>query len=127
METRIASMTCQDPPAGSRRGLAHWQRERATALLLEHLDAGIEVSALAQACALSRSDFTRKFKVSTGLSPHAWLRRQRVEKAKRLLMQAHCTLAEIGLECGFFDQAHFCRTFSQLEGITPRGWQRQAG
>ncbi|ASL28793.1 helix-turn-helix domain-containing protein [Azotobacter chroococcum] len=110
-----------------RRGLASWQLERALALLLEHLDAGIEVTVLARACALSRSDFTRKFKVSTGATPQAWLRRQRVEKAKRLLAEARLPLAEIGLECGFCDQAHFCRIFTRLEGVTPLGWQRLAG
>ncbi|UCP00770.1 AraC family transcriptional regulator [Metapseudomonas lalkuanensis] len=94
---------------------------------MEHLDIGIDVTTVAARCGLSRSDFSRKFKVSTGYSPQAWLRLQRIEKAKHLLTDARLSLAEIGLECGFCDQAHFCRIFTRLEGITPLGWRRLAG
>ncbi|MDA8484105.1 AraC family transcriptional regulator [Pseudomonas resinovorans] len=108
------------------RKLARWQEEQALKLILTHLEGSITVTWLADACALSRSDFTRKFKVSTGHSPLEWVRLQRVEKAKRLLTDADRPLAEIGLECGFYDQAHFCRVFNRLTGISPKGWIRQA-
>lgn len=115
----------QIPVASAKRDLAPWQRERAQALLLEHLDSGITVTALAAACALSRSDFTRKFKATTGHSPQAWMRLLRVEKAKQLMRESAFALAEIGLQCGFCDQAHFCRIFHRIEGVTPLSWQRQ--
>ncbi|MBB4864132.1 transcriptional regulator GlxA family with amidase domain [Pseudomonas nitritireducens] len=115
----------QLPAGGAQRDLAPWQQERAQALLLKHLDSGITVSELAAACALSRSDFTRKFKVTTGHSPQAWMRLLRVEKAKQLMRESTFPLAQIGLQCGFCDQAHFCRIFCRLEGITPLGWQRR--
>ncbi|MFZ6046810.1 helix-turn-helix domain-containing protein [Pseudomonas sp. CR3202] len=125
LQTNIA--TARSAATPSRRALAPWQLERALALLLERMDSGIDVTTLAAECGLSRSDFSRKFKVSAGQSPQAWLRLQRVEKAKRLLAEAHLPLAEIGLECGFCDQAHFCRIFTRLEGVTPLGWRRLAG
>ncbi|WP_371229613.1 helix-turn-helix domain-containing protein [Pseudomonas sp. QE6] len=115
----------QIPGEAPKRDLAPWQKERAQGLLLKHLDTGISVSELAAACALSRSDFTRKFKVTTGHSPQAWMRLQRVEKAKQLMRESTFALAEIGLQCGFCDQAHFCRIFYRVEGITPLGWQRR--
>lgn len=115
----------QIPVDVPKRDLAPWQRERAQALLLEHLDGGITVSDLAAACALSRSDFSRKFKVTTGHSPQAWMRIQRVEKAKQLMRESDFPLAEIGLQCGFCDQAHFCRIFCRIEGVTPLSWQRR--
>lgn len=115
----------QMPVDAPKRDLAPWQRERAQALLLKHLDSGIAVSDLAAACALSRSDFTRKFKVATGHSPQAWMRILRVEKAKQLMRESGYPLAEIGLQCGFCDQAHFCRIFYRIEGVTPLSWQRQ--
>lgn len=119
-------VTAISAAAPIQRRLAPWQLERALTLLREHLDSGIDVTTLAAACCLSRSDFSRKFKASTGHSPQAWLRVQRVEKAKRLLAEARLPLAEIGLECGFCDQAHFCRIFGRLEGITPQSWRRLA-
>ncbi|CDF85621.1 helix-turn-helix domain-containing protein [Pseudomonas sp. QL9] len=105
------------------RKLACWQEERARRLILAHLESGISVTLLAEACALSRSDFTRKFKASIGHSPQEWMRLQRVEKAKRLLAEATLPLAEIGLECGFYDQAHFCRVFNRLTGLSPSAWR----
>ncbi|KAF1068514.1 MAG: HTH-type transcriptional activator RhaR [Pseudomonas citronellolis] len=122
-----AALPCSTlgPCAPPRQGLAPWQQARAQALLLEYLDEGISVTRVADACALSRSHFTRKFKLSTGLSPHEWLRHQRVERAKVMLRETGCTLSDIGAACGFFDQAHFCRIFSRLEGVTPQGWRRR--
>jgi transcriptional regulator GlxA family with amidase domain len=122
MLQRLISQIPVDTP---KRDLAPWQRERAQGLLLKHLDSGITVSDLAAACALSRSDFTRKFKVTTGHSPQAWMRILRVEKAKQLMRESTFALAEIGLQCGFCDQAHFCRIFCRIEGVTPLSWQRR--
>jgi transcriptional regulator GlxA family with amidase domain len=121
----LQRLISQLPAGAPKRDLAPWQKERALALLLQHLDSGITVSDLAAACALSRSDFTRKFKVTTGHSPQAWMRIQRVERAKQLMCESAFPLAEIGLQCGFCDQAHFCRIFHRIEGVTPLSWQRR--
>ncbi|MFR0687751.1 helix-turn-helix domain-containing protein [Enterobacterales bacterium AE_CKDN230030158-1A_HGKHYDSX7] len=121
----LQSLIGQLPTAAPQRDLAPWQKERALALLLKHLDVGIKVGELAAACALSRSDFTRKFKATTGHSPQAWMRVLRVEKAKQLMRESVFPLAEIGLLCGFCDQAHFCRIFCRLEGLSPLSWQRR--
>jgi len=58
------------------------------------------------------------FKVFTQVSPPQWLREQRLRKSKELLEASTMMLAEIALECGFYDQPHFCRTFMRSEGIT---------
>lgn len=104
--------------------LKAWQENTAKQLMLDNLDSGISVTTLAEACALSRSHFTRKFKATTCLSPKEWLRQQRIQKSKRLLESAKMMLTEIAMECGFSDQPHFCRTFSRAEGMTPLAWQR---
>jgi len=94
-----------------------WQETVAKQLMLESLETGVTVSTLAQACALSRSHFTRKFKVSTRLSP---------TECKQLLESSVMTLTRIAMACGFCDQAHFCRVFSRNEGMTPLAWRRSA-
>ncbi|WP_275626918.1 AraC family transcriptional regulator [Pseudomonas sp. 273] len=85
---------------------------------------GLSVARLAQECALSRSHFTRAFKLSTGLSPHDWLLRRRVEKAKELMRDTSLCLSQIGLDCGFADQSHFSRVFLRLAGMSPANWRR---
>ncbi|MGZ0718850.1 helix-turn-helix domain-containing protein [Pseudomonas palleroniana] len=106
--------------------LKSWQIRTAKQLMLGRLDTGISVTELAEACALSRSHFTRMFKESTRMPPQRWLREQRVMKSRELLKTSTMLFTEIALECGFSDQAHFCRTFVKAEGMTPTAWQRQA-
>lgn len=104
--------------------LKPWQVKTAKQLMLDHLDIGISVTALAEACGLSRSYFSRRFKESTQVSPQQWLREQRLRKSKELLETSTMMLAEIALECGFSDQPHFCRAFMKSEGLTPQAWQQ---
>jgi AraC family transcriptional regulator len=104
--------------------LARWQERRAKELLAANLTGGITLADLAKACELSIRHFTRAFRGTTGLSPHAWLLRLRIEKAKSLLMSSRRALAEIALECGFADQSHFSRTFQRAVGSSPGEWQR---
>ncbi len=106
--------------------LSAWQIRTAKQLMLDRLDTGITVTELAQACALSRSHFSRMFKNSTQMAPQRWLREQRVMKSRALLKSSTMLLADIALECGFCDQSHFCRTFVKAEGMTPQAWQQQA-
>ncbi len=113
-----------DSPTSASK-LAAWQEDIAKQLMLANLDAGISVAEVAEACALSRSHFTRKFKESTLLSPHVWLRQQRVDKAMALLRHSQLSLTQVAMECGFFDQAHFCRVFARSQGMTPLAFKRQ--
>lgn len=106
--------------------LKSWQLRTAKQLMLDRLDTCLSVTEIAQACALSRSHFSRMFKESTRMSPQQWLREQRVMKSRELLKTSKMLLAEIALECGFCDQSHFCRTFVKAEGMTPKAWQQQA-
>jgi transcriptional regulator GlxA family with amidase domain len=110
-------------PGKSTGGLSPQREERVKQLILERLGDSLEVTELAQACALSRSHFSRAFKCSTGLSPQEWIRQQRVALAKQLIQHTDLSLTQISLECGFCDQAHFCHIFTRSEGINPFAWR----
>ncbi|VVQ02992.1 HTH-type transcriptional activator RhaR [Pseudomonas fluorescens] len=106
-------------------GLTPWRESLVKQLILDRLGEPLEVTELAQACALSRSHFSRAFKCSTGLSPQDWIRHQRIARAKQLIRTTDLTLTQISLECGFCDQAHFCHLFTRSEGINPFAWRCQ--
>ena len=112
------------PRDGRGSRLVPWQERLATDLLSEHLDGGIALSALAEACQLSVRHFTRAFRGSTGRSAHGWLRHRRVEKAKSLLIGRNSVMAEIAHQCGFADQSHFARVFQRATGMSPGAWRR---
>lgn len=105
-------------------GLASWQARRANALLVEKLAESVKLAELAAACELSVCQFTRAFRASTGMSPHARLLYLKVERAKSLLTCTSLRLAAIAVECGFADQSHFTRVFERVVGLTPRVWRR---
>ena len=117
----LAAVT--ESPTKTTGGLTPWRETLAKQLILDRLDETIEVTELAQACALSRSHFSRAFKCSTGLSPQDWIRNQRIARAKQLIQDTDMTLTQISLECGFCDQAHFCHMFTRSEGINPFAWR----
>jgi AraC-like DNA-binding protein len=106
-------------------GMTRLQANRAKEFLAAHCAADISLVDAARACGLSRGHFTRAFRVATGLTPHQWLQRYRVDAAKHLLLKPHMSIAAIATTCGFADQSHFTRVFSRLVGDSPASWRRR--
>ncbi|HYC88623.1 MAG TPA: AraC family transcriptional regulator [Thermoanaerobaculia bacterium] len=69
------------------------------------------------------STFHRCYGVTFG----AYLRRIRVEHARRSLAESDATVAEIALACGFFDQSHLSRVFREATGTSPAQYRRDVG
>ena len=106
-------------------GLAPWQAELASRVLLDDLRDSVAVVRLAGLCGLSRSYFTKAFKVSMGTPPHRWLMCQRLRRAAELLERTDDGISAIALSCGFADQSHLTRTFRSAVGFSPAAWRRQ--
>ena len=107
-----------------RGGLAAWQLKRAMEMMSASLTDGPALSHLADECGLSTRHFARAFRQSTGVPPHRWLLRHRVQRAQALLRMQALALADIALRCGFADQSHFTRVFSREVGCSPSQWRR---
>lgn len=106
-------------------GLAPWQVNLASRRLMRDLCRDVPVEELAGLCGLSRSYFTRAFKVSMGTPPHRWLLRQRVRLAGEMLERTNESISLIAASCGFADQSHFTRVFHAIVGTSPAAWRRQ--
>lgn len=121
----LSRLTASKPSRSARPGqLAPWQLRRVTEYLAAHLAEDVPLQTLSDLVKLSRSYFSRAFKISTGLAPHQWLLQARVGKAKQLLLETDRPLAQIAIDVGFADQAHFTRTFRREAGDSPGAWQR---
>jgi AraC-like DNA-binding protein len=115
-----------DPVRGAALGgLAPGALRRVRGYIAEHLTENLSIGVLARIAALSTGHFNRAFKQSTGLSPHRYVTRQRVAAATELLRKTNRALADIGLEVGFADQSHFCRTYVAVTGETPSACRRR--
>jgi AraC family transcriptional regulator len=108
-------------------GLVAWQQKRALELLRENLDGRVRLSDLAHECGVSVSHFSRAFKATFGITTHAWLTRQRIDRAKELLARSKVPLSDIAIQSGFGDQAAFNKTFRRMVGTTPGTWRREHG
>lgn len=80
-----------------------------------------ELSSLVQ---ISPHYFSQLFKQTTGTTPHQYVIRCRIERAKYLMQQNKLPLAEIATQVGFTDQSHLHRHFKRLVGVTPKTYQR---
>ena len=74
---------------------------------------------LAEMAGLSVSHFERRFRRGFGSSPRQYLVRIRVEHAARMLLETDKTVSEIAHECGFYDHAHFSRSFRKIMQLSP--------
>ncbi len=98
---------------------------RILAWLHQHYNDPIRLAPLCQNIHLSESQLQRIFKRSTGVSISHYVARLRIAKACSLLTETDLAMADIAVQSGFFDSAHFSRSFSKTVGITPTQYRRQ--
>jgi AraC family transcriptional regulator len=108
-------------------GLRAWQLRKVREYVDEHTAGRVLVSDLSALVNLSEAHFSRSFKRTFGLSPHAFVLRRRLELAARLMLESTASLADIALRCGFADQAHLCKHFRRSLGESPAAWRRARG
>ncbi len=101
-------------------------RKRLVAYIDQHLDTKITLTELSSVGQASVRQFCRVFQISFGCSPHQYLLRQRVERAKSLIQVGDLGLAEVALTSGFSDQSQLTRTFKRITGVNPMAYQRTA-
>ncbi len=111
------------PDASKRMGLAPVICKRVLAHMQERLAHPLGLAELAGLARMSERHFCRAFRASTGDSPHQYLLRQRVERAKRLLADGQMPLSELAQAVGFADQSQFTRTFRRHAGVTPAAYR----
>jgi AraC family transcriptional regulator len=92
----------------------------------EYLAQNIGLSELAEVVGMSQYHFARLFKQSMGITPYQYLIRQRVERAKQLLLQKKLNVADVALECGFANQGHLSYHFKRLLNITPKAFSNSS-
>ena len=104
-------------------GLPNYKLRRAIDYINEHLDQNLTLTAIADAVRMSPNYFATLFKQSTGLTPHQYVMKCRIEKAKQLLRHPELALVEICQDVGFTSQSHFTRVFRQHTHTTPKAYR----
>ncbi len=102
---------------------ANRKLERAADYINDNCAAALRLEDICGAAGLSPSYLIRAFRKRYGMTPHAYLLNRRIQLARGLLREGRA-IAEVALETGFVDQAHFQRIFKQLLAATPGQYLR---
>jgi AraC-like DNA-binding protein len=93
----------------------------------EALSKSLSRSAVASAVGLSASRFAHLFGRELGMGPAQYIKRLRLETAKRLLANTDLSVKEISARVGLNDVSHFVRDFVRLYRLRPSEYRKRAG
>lgn len=79
----------------------------------------VDIDRVADYCCWSRRQFERRFKYYAGFSPKLYSRIIRFQAAMDAYGHQEKSLAQIALDCGYYDQSHFSHDFKQFSGYCP--------
>ena len=93
-----------------------------TEFIKSNLHQKLSADQIAKIANVSKSNFFKLFKQELGMTPNEFILKERISKAKSLLMENE-SIKEVAYQTGFSDTNYFTRAFRQIEGITPKNFQ----
>jgi AraC family transcriptional regulator len=108
----------------SRGGLGAARLRRIKELIHAKMEDDFGLDEMAQSVGLSTAHFARMFRKSTGETPHQFVLRQRLERAKAMLQAFDARVLDVAVACGFKTQQHFAQVFRDVCGISPTEYRQ---
>ena len=90
---------------------------------VENLREELGVDQMAARALMSSRTFARRFKSEYGATPAAWLARQRIIHAQRMLERTDLPLDHVAVECGFGSAAVLRQNFARVLAMTPTAYR----
>jgi len=115
------------PPHARRRSIRKLrpsELEKVYAMIRARHKQVIRLAEIAAIVGLSPCQFSRSFRVSTGMTVMAYILRTRLDTAMNLMRQTDSSLCDVALRSGFSDQATFSRMFARSHHMPPSTWRR---
>jgi AraC family transcriptional regulator len=107
-----------------RGGLGSARLRRIKELVHAKMGDDLSLDEMAQSIGLSTAHFARMFRKSTGETPHQFVLRQRVERAKAMLRVPDARVLDVAVACGFTTQQHFAQVFRDVCGVSPTQYRQ---
>jgi len=108
-----------------RGGLTPARLRKVTELVHAKVDDDLSLEEMAELAEISKAHFRQMFRKSTGQSPHQFVLRHRVERAKAMLRVAQTRVLDVAVACGFKSQQHFARGFRRVCGTSPTEYRQE--
>ena len=97
--------------------------DRVIEFMRAHLDEDLTLETLAREANVSKFHFVRVFARTTGLTPHRYLVRLRMQAAADLVARGDHTIQRIALMCGYRSPRQFAAAFKAEYGVPPRNFR----
>src|SRR5436853_1895507 len=107
-----------------RGGLGSARLRRIKELVHAKIEDDLGLDEMAQSVGLSTAHFARMFRKSTGETPHQFVLRQRVERAKAMLRAPGARVLDVAVACGFKTQQHLAQVFCDVCGVSPTQYRQ---
>jgi len=98
---------------------------KALGLIRSQIASPLSVADVVEHVAVSRRSLERKFRSTIGRGIGVEIRRQRIERAKDLLVHTDLPMSRVALQSGFASSKQLSVTFRQSTGLTPSGYRRR--
>ena len=98
---------------------------RAIAFINTHYSQNITIEALANLSQLSSSHFSKLFSDSMQISPMTYLKRIRLQNAKKMLLSNQLSITQVAQQCGFNSSAYFSKLFKESFNETPKEFMKR--
>jgi DNA-binding GntR family transcriptional regulator/AraC-like DNA-binding protein len=108
-----------------RGGLGPARLRRIEELVEAKMEEGLTLHEMAQSVGLSIAHFSQMFHKTTGESPHQFVVRRRVSRAKDMLTAPEARVLDVAVACGFKTQQHFARVFRRICGASPTEYRQE--
>jgi len=112
------------PVQFSRGGLGSARLRRIKELVHAKMEDDLSLDEMAESVGLSTAHFARMFRKSTGKTPHQFVLRQRLERAKAMLRAPDARVLDVAIACGFKTQQHFAQVFRDVWGVSPTEYRQ---
>jgi AraC-like DNA-binding protein len=86
----------------------------------------LDVEALARGAHMSAGHLSREFRAAYGESPYGYLMTRRIERAMTLLRRGDLSVTDVCFTVGCSSLGTFSTRFSELVGMSPSAYRRQA-
>jgi AraC family transcriptional regulator len=108
----------------SRGGLGPARLRRIRELVDVKMEDDLSLDEMAQSVGLSTAHFARMFRKSTGQTPHQFVLRLRIERAKAMLRAPNARVLDVAVACGFKTQQHFAQVFRDVCRVSPTEYRQ---